>query len=484
MIMKKFYLTMMIVAAALMGLTSQAAVYLVGNIPFGNWDLTNAPEMTTTDGVIYTYNAQADAGTWVAILDGEPNWNSQRGPASGNGSAPTGDWENTVLGGNNAWCLNATGNYTFEYNTESKQVKIAVTDPTVPEEAYYLTGEFNEWGEGVAFNKADGVFTLTKTFSGEFKIRNASGAWLSATSPTEEAPSVTLSANHADNMNLPVESEYTLTIANGELTVTGWPVAPADELLGVVLKGSTDPQWADVVTLPLTQVDGGEWILQDQAIEAGFEFKVVKNMSVSGEVWLGAANSDGNFWVTEERLGDDIALTNADGSPNLYFERAGTFTFTVAADCSTLRVNGEFDAQTETLAGTVYDDQDNPLEGVTVTANPVGATGVRMRRAPGDELTTTTAADGTFTLVVPAGDYTVTFSKDGYESQTLEKTDIVSVVMTPISVGVDSVNAGKTAAAVRYVNMAGQASDKPFDGLNIVVTTYTDGSRSATKVVK
>ena len=40
------------------------------------------------------------------------------------------------------------------------------------------------------------------------------------------------------------------------------------------------------------------------------------------------------------------------------------------------------------------------------------------------------------------------------------------------------------AAGVHYVNLAGQVSSKPFNGVNIMVTTMKDGSKKAVKVVK
>ena len=43
---------------------------------------------------------------------------------------------------------------------------------------------------------------------------------------------------------------------------------------------------------------------------------------------------------------------------------------------------------------------------------------------------------------------------------------------------------GKPVKSVKYVNIAGMESDKPFDGVNIVVTTFTDGTQVATKVIK
>ena len=50
-------------------------------------------------------------------------------------------------------------------------------------------------------------------------------------------------------------------------------------------------------------------------------------------------------------------------------------------------------------------------------------------------------------------------------------------------VGVDELNANKTVAGVRYFNLAGQEMQEA-NGMTIVVTTYTDGTTSAVKVMK
>ena len=50
--------------------------------------------------------------------------------------------------------------------------------------------------------------------------------------------------------------------------------------------------------------------------------------------------------------------------------------------------------------------------------------------------------------------------------------------------GVEQVIAGKQVTNVRYINVAGQESETPFSGVNIVVTTYDDGSVTTSKVVK
>ena len=55
---------------------------------------------------------------------------------------------------------------------------------------------------------------------------------------------------------------------------------------------------------------------------------------------------------------------------------------------------------------------------------------------------------------------------------------------TPQSTGVNNVTAAKTVKNVTYVNTLGMQSAEPFQGMNIVVTNYTDGSHTATKVMK
>ena len=48
----------------------------------------------------------------------------------------------------------------------------------------------------------------------------------------------------------------------------------------------------------------------------------------------------------------------------------------------------------------------------------------------------------------------------------------------------DEMNAGKTIANVKYFNLAGQQMTELTDGVNLVVTTYTDGTRTTSKVIR
>ncbi len=76
---------------------------------------------------------------------------------------------------------------------------------------------------------------------------------------------------------------------------------------------------------------------------------------------------------------------------------------------------------------------------------------------------------------------------DGIE---LVTTDCQTELMNSFTISVNSatrvneLNGAKTVARVDYFNLAGQQIDRPGSGVTLVVTTYTDGTRSTTKVIK
>ena len=74
---------------------------------------------------------------------------------------------------------------------------------------------------------------------------------------------------------------------------------------------------------------------------------------------------------------------------------------------------------------------------------------------------------------------------DGIE---LVTTDCQTVMLDGFAIGVhgatsvNELNSGKEVARVDYFNLAGQRINRPDSGVTIVVTTYTDGTRSTTKL--
>ncbi len=82
----------------------------------------------------------------------------------------------------------------------------------------------------------------------------------------------------------------------------------------------------------------------------------------------------------------------------------------------------------------------------------------------------------TYSLVVD-GEYTKEITFDNI-------TKDVDVAINKKNTAVNEIDGEKTVASVAYYNLAGQQSAQPVSGVNIIVTTYTDGTRSTAKVIK
>lgn len=143
------------------------------------------------------------------------------------------------------------------------------------------------------------------------------------------------------------------------------------------------------------------------------------------------------------------------------------------------------------VTGLVVDKADNmPLEGVTVTFTASVASGT-AQQAPAGTVTIETDANGEYTAELTLNvTYNVTYSKVGYNTQTTtflasKNAQLATVYLEKESpTGMSDANAGKVVKSVKYVNAAGITSDTPFKGMNVVITEYTDGTRSSKKVMK
>lgn len=62
--------------------------------------------------------------------------------------------------------------------------------------------------------------------------------------------------------------------------------------------------------------------------------------------------------------------------------------------------------------------------------------------------------------------------------------EIYPFVYPDVMTAVTDINTGKAVTSVKYYNAAGVAADNAFEGVNIMVTKYADGSQSVSKVVK
>lgn len=91
-------------------------------------------------------------------------------------------------------------------------------------------------------------------------------------------------------------------------------------------------------------------------------------------------------------------------------------------------------------------------------------------------------------VAVPTTDAKSAPRKTAYDSTVAPSTKFVVYPLdldaNKVATGVNDVNSAKEVKGVSYFNMMGVESAQPFDGVNIMVTTYTDGTSSAAKVLR
>ena len=168
---------------ALIGLNANAAMYIVGQSPFGDWNPAGGVEMTDNGDGTYTYTATINGTVNFVFADGQSSewsvFNSQYryGPASGDTEISASTWVNTSKAGDHgAYKFVGSGEqYVFTFDlTDPTQAKFKVEGHvdvviydhyTVAGAPAALFGE--EWKETLADNDmtvgADGLYTWSKT---------------------------------------------------------------------------------------------------------------------------------------------------------------------------------------------------------------------------------------------------------------------------------------------------------------------------------
>ena len=359
---------------------------IVGELTGGWNDDATTPDaavMTKGEDGLYTYVLEsftAEEKAYQYKLRANNKWGVFDLPSEGN-------QEYTFTEAGN-YKLTFTANVTGEAigNVDAYTLTLDAEKIETPEEdATINTVEFYAWGPGgtpewakVTMTKGEGDtwtgFLDLSEHAGDadFKlVINGGGdesdgwkGWIGTNKMTVIAPDEwVVATGESDNQNCTINHSQTGYLTYN-ITATwtpnpdyaaGWTlkVEGKDErtepiveptLTGIEIRGGKDSSWSEQFTWTLTANDDNTaYVLADQAVEPNWEFKVVATYSDNTVKWLSPA-SDGMFLVTENLLGTAIEL-NTDNNPNMYFDKAGTFNFTVAGDLSTLTITGEFNEQ-------------------------------------------------------------------------------------------------------------------------------------------
>lgn len=152
------------------------------------------------------------------------------------------------------------------------------------------------------------------------------------------------------------------------------------------------------------------------------------------------------------------------------------------------------DLDENSLPAFLLDFYTNDIRG-NVTLDDVAVSDLTVNLMGNDRAiiaTTTTDTEGNFVFesLDHTGNYTIEI--DGYdiENNTVNfgdnaiDNDINVIVKLTTNTGIDSTIQARQITNVKYINLAGVASSVPMSGMNLQVTTYSDGSRQVSKVIK
>ncbi|MBQ9466759.1 MAG: hypothetical protein IJU62_07265, partial [Muribaculaceae bacterium] len=341
---------------------AEQAYYLIGS--FNEWSDETKPAFTKMDDGSFQLQQALEAGATFKVKDQNGVWYG--GDAQGQSAQfeLKADFNVTALTPGDAavnFIINEAGNYTFAIKDGYLTVTGWGEEPQPAELAgVKIIGSYTEdWAEKVELNLelTDEGYKLADQQLGanfEFKVvaiySDQSEKWLSPASDgkflvnEEQLGNELALAEENPNLYFPAAGVFNFLVAEdlSKLVINGeFFQEPAAELTGVYIIGSYDAEWTNKEELQLGLSEAGGYVLADQVIDNGFEFKVVARYSDQSEKWFAPA-SDGKFLVNEEQLGNELAL--AEENPNnMYFENPGTFTFTVAEDLSKLVITGQFE---------------------------------------------------------------------------------------------------------------------------------------------
>ncbi len=135
---------------------ARAAIYMVGNTPFGNWNPGNGVEMANQGNGTYTFTTSISGTVWFVFADGQDSdwsvFNStyRYGPANGTEEVNVGNTYTTQKSNNNhSYKFTGSGkDYTFTFNLSNLTFSIAeYQEPPMPDPFSLSVGDVNADGE-------------------------------------------------------------------------------------------------------------------------------------------------------------------------------------------------------------------------------------------------------------------------------------------------------------------------------------------------
>ena len=347
----------------------------------------------------------------------------------------------------------------------------------------YMTNNFDDAGQPIyAVSSPDlGASTPTENSARFIAAISAQGYWFApGLDPDVDDPvpygAVKWIGDYEQMFTITVEFDQTFT--GGDITIVTAPASGTDTR-GQITNGAVQTKVCKVTV--------------EQAQVTPEDFVGTADVTFNGNIaTISYTSNDPNATVEVTLNGEPLNVTFENGVATYEAPTTadveGTFTYTVA-----IKVTPDG----ENFVGEPVEDSDTYSFTMEKTAAPVIAivdenahhcyftvTGEGDVHVYVDGVEVYPNANGQYAIYAEEGqavDYVITATAQG--AGKLISDDATKNYHFDAWDGVDELVNGKTVAGVRYYNMAGQEMQQA-NGMTIVVTTYTDGTTSAVKVMK
>ena len=443
----------------MLSFTSQAAYYIVGNDPFGNWDPANGVEMTLNADGTYGYTATINGSVWFVFSDGlDADWgvfnaNYRIGPTDNTADqeVQVGVWTSTQKApeGGKSYKFTGSGDqYVFTFNPFAMKFKIEGNVEEIPITVYTVAGEpATVFGTLWDPNNSDN--DMVETANGMYQLDKYNCA-LGAGSELQFKV-----VGNRDWGNAWPSENRTLTVDESGIYNLRFTFDPATKFCGVQasMVQSIDPRTGDLFMLG--EVNGNAWdpniglqmTTEDQNIykatftangenvdEDGIGYSYFSFTTMLGEDWgsiagyrIGAISE--NYLLSEDQMGIELQLGGY-ATNYSYKIPAGEYEATVNLDAMTLVITKVEKEVTATPVITYEVTDDEVI--ITVTGDGeihVYVDGVEVENPyiipRGDE-------DVTITVTATAQEDGKEISETATEEITVPAKEVPEVTATPV----------------------------------------------------
>ena len=409
---------------ALVGLKANAAMYIIGDAPFGGWNPPVGVEMTlSNDGVTYTYNATlTSADVWFIFAEAAGNWNDVNANRYDSGMSTDmtvyADVEFTPVKGNTNKSFKFTGTvgetYTITFNPTTMKAKVSGYVAPITEYTYTVAGNNaaifgEEWNTTLTANdmtldETDGLYKLQKDsveisagYTLYYKVvQNHSWGTNWGKTPNGDNQDYTFNESGLYNLTFIFDLENEAVSLNAVPIQQGPAVNPLTGEL-YVLGQVNGNNWNPSTGIAMTTTDGNVFTLTDAVITEGDGgygfFSFTSKLGVDANDWSFLSYRRGALEDGTIVTPDSAAVLAGWGTTGAFKVLPGTYDITVNLSAGTVLLTAKETPQPEVdkvyIMGNIDNHEFVPNQGVEMTydeTNKVYTAEINVHNAPENNL--------------------------------------------------------------------------------------------------